>query len=112
MVIVPALLLSLFAGCSRSAGATPQATEETGFFLTITEPADGFVASISRIEIKGRTRPDAVVSVNDAGTIADSAGDFSITINLQEGTNIIEAVASDVEGNESRVTLTLGYTGG
>ena len=78
---------------------------ETGFFLTVTQPADNSVININKVEVRGRTSPGAVVSVNDEITTADTQGIFTNTITLEEGPNIIEVIASDEEGNEARTSL-------
>jgi hypothetical protein len=109
VTIIPLLLL---VGCSRSRGETPVSGEETGIFLTVTAPADGSVVADSPIVVEGRTRPEAVVSVNDVGAIADGEGNFAVAVSLSEGANIIEAVASENTGNEARVNLTIGLVKG
>lgn len=55
----------------------------------------------------GRTSPEAIVSVNNEITIADTQGTFATTITLAEGPNIVEVIASDEEGNEARTSLTV-----
>jgi len=82
-------------------------TPPTGFYLTVTQPADGSIINVGKIEVRGSTSPGAVVSVNDEITMADTQGVFTVTINLEEGPNIIEVVTSDEEGNEARTSLTV-----
>lgn len=82
-------------------------TPPTGFFLTVSQPADGSIVDISSVEVMGRTSPEAIVSVNNEITIADTQGTFATTITLAEGPNIVEVIASDEEGNEARTSLTV-----
>jgi hypothetical protein len=112
LTLITIIPLVLLVGCSRSLGETPVSGEETGIFLTVSAPADGSVVADSPIVVEGRTRPEAVVSVNDVGAIADGEGNFAVTVNLIDGTNIIEVVASDSTGNEARVNLTIGLVKG
>ena len=118
-IILASLFSSLITGCTQSTLpeitlAPPQAiptpspgTTPTGFFLTVSQPADGSIVDISNVEVTGHTSPEAVVSVNNEITIADTEGTFAIIIILEEGPNIVEVIASDEEGNEAGTSLTL-----
>ena len=53
--------------------------------------------------------PLADVGVNDAETKADATGNFSVTINLEEGENPILVVVSDANGNYSEREITITY---
>jgi hypothetical protein len=65
------------------------------FFLEIIDPVDDEVVVLSpSFTIVGRTRADAVVSVNDLIVEPGVDGMFSATLALVEGPNIIEIVAS------------------
>jgi hypothetical protein len=65
------------------------------FFLEIVEPAqDELIVDTSSFTIVGRTRADAVVSINDLIVEPDVTGIFTATQALAEGPNIIEIVAS------------------
>ncbi|MDA0799540.1 MAG: hypothetical protein O2884_12850 [Chloroflexi bacterium] len=55
---------------------------------------DELVVSIASFTLIGRTRADAVVSVNDLLASPDGDGVFRVTLALDEGPNIIEVVAS------------------
>jgi len=57
--------------------------------------------------IKGKTNPGAVVSINGGMISAGSLGNFTMTIVLEEGPNVIEVIASDEYGNEATATLTV-----
>lgn len=75
-------------------------------FLEILEPADELVEleeSVERFVVFGWTLPGAVVSVN--GELADLEEDglFSAEVFLEEGTNLVEIVASDDSDQELAV---------
>ena len=125
LTIFLAILFSgLATGCSQSTPpeatlTPPQAipvpspeTPPAGFFLTVTQPADGSIINIGKIEVRGSTSPGAVVSVNDEIAMADTQGAFAITIILDEGPNIIEVIASDGEGNEATISLMVTFVKG
>jgi len=111
--------LFLVIGCAQSTPpeatlTPPQATPvpttaapSTGFYLELTEPTDGSIINIDKVEVKGNTIPGAVVSINDEITMADTQGIFTVTIDLEEGPNIIEVISSDEEGNEATTSLTV-----
>ncbi len=88
---------------------TPEATGD--FFLTIEEPEniESVVAEAS-ITIVGRTRIDAAVSVNDIFAEVDEDGRFRVLIELEEGPNIIEVIASVETGNELVEILVVIYS--
>jgi hypothetical protein len=79
--------------------------------LDVLEPADESVVSAATVNVIGSTLPGVVVSVSVDGVvevaIADSAGDFAVTVPLESGPNYIEVVASNVEGRETIVVLTV-----
>lgn len=83
-------------------------------FLEVAAPEDESIVDTSTISVSGTTIPGAVVSVlvNDEIEIADvdEQGNFSVTVELEEGPNIIEVIASDLEGNEEHCILVVIYT--
>ncbi|MEE8471236.1 MAG: Ig-like domain-containing protein [Dehalococcoidia bacterium] len=95
-----------------SPAATPVPTP-TGLFLEVAELEDESVVDTASITVSGSTLPAATVSVsvNDEIQMADVSedGSFNVTITLEEGPNLIEVIASDLEGNEVSTTLTIIY---
>jgi len=77
--------------------------------LTVTSPLNGAIVKNSSISIQGKTVPKADVFVNDMETVADSKGNFSINLNLEEGENIISVSANDADGNYAEQELTVTY---
>ena len=113
-IILAALLV---AGCQGGATppppaqppAGPPSKPATGFFLEVTEPQDETVVDSSPIRVSGSTSPDAEVSVN--GTLIDvnEQGDFAAMVELEEGPNVIEVIATDYEENEESLILSVIY---
>ena len=87
----------------------PTPTPKPEFFLTVTQPADNSIISADEVEVRGRTTPDAVVSVNGELVDVDGEGNFTMMVALEEGPNIIEVIASDLEGNEESHILVIIY---
>ena len=86
---------------------TPTPTPE--FFLAVTQPADDSIIDADKVEVRGRTSPDAVVSINGELVEVDEEGNFTMMVVLEEGPNIIEVIASDLEGNQESHTLVIMY---
>ena len=105
-VIVILLGAGLAVGCGREKA---DESDVSAIPLTITEPLDETTVYTADLVVKGQTEPDAVVSVNEAVVDVDAEGKFSTMVMLEEGPNPIEVLASDFEGNEGNVTLTVIY---
>lgn len=80
--------------------------------LTVTSPVDGATVQSSSVTIIGKTAPKAEVFINEAETMADASGNFSKTIALDEGDNIVIVVANDAKGNVAEQDLTINYDSG
>ncbi len=78
--------------------------------VLITSPADGAEITGGAVELKGEADPETVISVDDQIVVAGQDRKFSIPLNLSAGLNIIEITASDLDGNQGTVYLTLTYT--
>ena len=106
---------------TATATATPTPTQtpvpdpvEGDFFLHILSPLpeadeeEAFLTT-SSVEIVGRTRIDAAVTVEDAFLEVDEEGIFRITVQLEEGPNLFEVVASVDTGEEESTILIISY---
>ena len=62
------------------------------------------------IAVVGRTRVDAVVSVGDLFVDVDEDGRFRALVQLNDGPNILEVVASVESGEEAVEILVVIYT--
>ena len=103
MTVLPLVAL-LVAAC-----ACPTLTPPVGLFLEVSEPLDESVVTTSPVRVSGTTVPDAVVSVNGEIVEVDEQGSFTTMVALEEGPNIIEVIASDLEGNEVSKILVIFY---
>lgn len=74
-------------------------TESEKVFLQMSEPKDSITVTNQAITIKGKTISNGFVFVNDQEFKADSNGNFSTTVILEEGENYILVVVSDDYGN-------------
>lgn len=80
------------------------------FFLTLIEPSEVDVfATNSLLKVAGRTRVDAVVTVNDDIVAPDSDGLFEHAVELEEGINIIEVVGSVSSEEQANYVITAVY---
>ena len=101
-------------GASSLTVAEKEATviaEATGaFFLEMTAPtvSEVFVSQAS-YEFSGRTTVDALVSVNDFVVDVDEEGSFAFAMDLEEGPNVIEVVASNAAGEQQDEVLLVIY---
>ncbi len=96
----------------RSAADKDETTEEAEVStlpLTVTQPLNETTVYTADLVVKGQTESDAVVSVDGVTVEVDAEGKFSTTVTLEEGPNPIEVYASDFEGNEGSVFLTVIY---
>jgi hypothetical protein len=88
--------------------STPTLTPTpTLILLKVIEPPDNSSTSADSITIKGQTEAGAVVHVNDEVNVADEQGNFSITIDLYDGLNVIKVSSSNEAGANATVTLTV-----
>lgn len=112
-ILAVSLLLS---ACGGGATPTPTATalplpSGDEFLLSIEEPFDiESIVDESSIEVVGRTRVDAVVSVGNDFAEIDEDGRFRVPVQLEEGPNIIEVVASLESGEELVEILVVIYS--
>jgi len=109
-IMLLALVLGTVGCAEEEAGPTPT---PTALFLELTQPADGAEVTTNSINVTGKTIPGAVVSasIDEAVEIADveQDGNFSVTVMLEEGPNLIEVIASDQQGNEKSSSIAVIY---
>jgi hypothetical protein len=84
-------------------------TASVALFLTIRQPLDESIVNTEQVEVIGEAPPDTVVTVNDEILIVGPEQEFTVSISLEEGPNLIEIVASDFAGNETSQLLTVYY---
>ncbi len=78
------------------------------FSLTIFSPADQSTVSLPQVDLNGEVSESAVLTVNGDTYVLDK-GAFKQPVSLQQGLNLIQIVASDMDGNEVDLTLTITY---
>jgi hypothetical protein len=89
--------------------ASSMVTQLSQIFLSVTSPKDNATVTSSKVSIKGVTRPKAEVYVNESEGTADSSGNFSLSIALDEGENPVIVTAVDADGNVAETALTVTY---
>lgn len=87
----------------------PSVSTSPQILLTITSPLPDSTVYTPTISVRGKTVPRAEVSVNEKDTTADSSGNFSATLTLDEGENTIFITAVDDEGNSAETELIVTY---
>ena len=77
--------------------------------LQVTSPEDNVVVKSAQLDVMGTTSPDATVSVNGQLATVDPSGEFGTAapLHLLEGPNLIEVIASDLNGDVRAVVLTV-----
>lgn len=95
--------------------ATPTATatnipvgnggvQQAGLFVEIESLTDESVVRGDTVIARGQTVPDAVLSINSIIVPVQPDGTFEVLLSLEPGPNLIEVVASNLDGEElSRV---------
>ena len=79
-------------------------------FLQLINPEETEVfVQEPNIKVVGRTRVDAVITVNDTVVEPDVDGRFESTVALEVGANIIEVVVSVVTGEQQDLVLVVIY---
>jgi cytoskeletal protein RodZ len=77
--------------------------------LSLESPRDQLVISEKRVEIIGRTDPDATVMVNSVSVLVRSDGRFFDTVTFDPGVNTITIVATSRFGKITTLTREIGY---
>ena len=70
-----------------------------GLPFTLLYPPDGLAVSQPQVKVLGVTTLDAIVGVNQIPVEVNSLGIFSALVALEEGANLVEVVATNIEGN-------------
>ena len=89
-----------------TATATPR-TETFNLSLDFEGISDESVVRSQTVLLRGRTAADAIVSVNGVIVEVQSDGTFELTLVLEPGPNLVEIVASDLDGNSVSSSLAI-----
>ena len=77
--------------------------------ILVISPLDEAVLDSPEVDVIGTAPAGTVVSVNDEIVLVGDDGEFKVTLSLEEGPNLIEIVASDINGNEVTHLLTVVF---
>ena len=88
--------------------ATPTMIRSGGLTFTLTSPADNAVVTTKTIDLVGSVSQDVVLSVNNDIFLL-KAGNFKQPIGLDDGSNILQIVASNDAGDEVDLVLSVTY---
>lgn len=80
-----------------------------GLPFSLFYPPDGLEVKEPTIAVVGGTSPDAVAGVNGTPVDVNALGIFSTTAPLEQGANLIEVVATDIQGNIRFQTVVVFY---
>lgn len=79
------------------------------FLLLVTEPENESIVSVGNLPLSGRTGPNAIVSINGRSVPVDRFGYFSSAVQLEEGPNVIDVVATNDDGRTLSSVLAVIY---
>ena len=77
--------------------------------MSLFYPLDGLEVRKPTITVVGGTRQDAIVGVDGLPVDVNALGIFPTTVSLQEGSNLIEVVATDINENINFQTIGVFY---
>ncbi len=82
--------------------------------LTLSKPTDESVVESKVIQVSGKTKPDATIiiltSLDEKVIAPSSDGNFSATINIGDGQNLIEITAIARTGEQIKITKTVTFS--
>lgn len=93
---------------------SPTPTSIPSVFLTVDRPKDEEVVNSKILVVSGRSASNAVVTVItdslDDVIVPSLTGDFSTTVNLSEGQNVLEIISIAPNGESIRIKKTVTYS--
>jgi hypothetical protein len=108
--LTPAPTTSSQPASGETAATQPPAVSTNGALaVRVLSHQDGDTVNTPTITLKGQAPADAVVTVNDEIILVSSDQTFEAEVKLEAGPNLIEIVASDLNGNEVYLPLTIDY---
>lgn len=101
-------------GQNIGGNAAPTPMPENGLYVKIAEPADEFITNKRTLQIKGSTNPTntIIVSTNQEDVTAKPTNDgqFSVTIEIDAGANIVITRAIAPNGDSVEDTRVITYS--
>jgi len=94
---------------------SPTATPiTTSVYLNVDSPADESIVNNKTVSVSGKTTPEATIVImtnSDQKVIEPSGqGDFSTTITITDGANLIRVIAFGSDGQSTIVQKTITYS--
>lgn len=95
--------------------SSPSPTPKSTIFLSLDRPKDEEVVDTKTITISGKTTSDATIVIStpsDDQVISPAAknGDFSSTVTIGDGENLITVTAIAVNGEEVKILRTVTFS--
>lgn len=92
----------------------PSPTPKPSVILVIDEPTDEKIYDNKIVKLSGKTEPDAIIVIltenNEEVLNPSKTGDFSTTISLDTGANVIQITAVGKNGDANTIERTVSYT--
>jgi hypothetical protein len=99
---------------SASNTISPTPTDSPKIFLIVNQPANESVSTNRTVPISGKTLPEAtVIIITDSDQLVlnpSSQGDFSTTVTVEEGQNVITIRAVTPNGETQTQERTVSYS--
>ncbi len=90
--------------------AAPTLTSFSGpLSVIIHRPQEYETLNASPVEISGEADPGTVITLNAEVVLVDDSRSFAVQLPLENGTNLIEITASDLQGNQDFSYLSVFY---
>jgi hypothetical protein len=93
---------------------TPTPTPKPTVYITLNAPADEIVVNNRTLAINGKTNPDATIiiytSANQQVIQPSGQGDFSTTLTLDDGENLIKLMSILPSGETTTTQRTVTYS--
>jgi hypothetical protein len=93
---------------------TPTPTPKPTVYLTLNTPNDETVVGSKTLTISGKTNPNATIIIYDGSdqTVIQPStqGDFSVTLTISSGENLIKLVSILPSGETTTVQRTITYS--
>ena len=90
------------------------ATPTPSVNLTISTPTDESISDTAKITVKGTTMPNNLVlvktSIDTYTDTADGTGAFSIPVELDTGSNLVQVLSFDKDDNQTEVDINVTFS--
>ncbi|MFA6593649.1 MAG: helix-turn-helix domain-containing protein [Candidatus Buchananbacteria bacterium] len=73
--------------------------------LIVSRPADGLITVNRQLDVTGKSSREAEIVINNKTVFVDTGGNFSTTVDLQKGLNLIKITAKKRYSRQSEATI-------